>query len=167
MFCKIHWIPGPPRLARPPRPGPCLKFGFQYALVRNNQSKKFWGRILGLAWLKFAVAPLIQGNKLYGSLQVNQYLLCSFGLSNYRQIDLISLCNLEQTKLNRIQVTLMFQNKKMCQEWYEKYYHYFLKYIFVKNWLIFQTQLLRIVTIMCRNDDLSWTMSCVGCLLID
>ena len=32
---------GPPRLARPPRPGPCLDFGFQYALIRNNQSKKF------------------------------------------------------------------------------------------------------------------------------
>ena len=22
--------------ARPPRPGPCLDFGFQYALIRNN-----------------------------------------------------------------------------------------------------------------------------------
>ena len=32
---------GAPRLARPPRPGPCLDFGFQYALIRNNQSKKF------------------------------------------------------------------------------------------------------------------------------
>ena len=62
---------------------------------------------------------------------------------------------------------LMFQNKKMCQEWYVKYYHYFLKYIFVKNWLIFQTQLLSIVTIICCNDELSWTMSWVGCLLKD
>ena len=25
---------------RPPRPGPCLDFGFQYALIRNNWSKK-------------------------------------------------------------------------------------------------------------------------------
>ena len=32
---------GAPRLARPPRPGPCLYFGFQYALMRNNRSKKF------------------------------------------------------------------------------------------------------------------------------
>ena len=32
---------GPPRLARPPRPGPCLDFGFQYALIRNNRLKKF------------------------------------------------------------------------------------------------------------------------------
>ena len=32
---------GPPRLARPTRPGPCLDFGFQYALIRNNRSKKF------------------------------------------------------------------------------------------------------------------------------
>ena len=30
----------PPRLARSPRPGPCLDFGFQYALSRNNRSKK-------------------------------------------------------------------------------------------------------------------------------
>ena len=29
---------GPPQLARPPRP--CLDFGFQYALIRNNRSKK-------------------------------------------------------------------------------------------------------------------------------
>ena len=29
--------------------GPCLDFGFQYALIRNNRSKKNWGRILGLA----------------------------------------------------------------------------------------------------------------------
>ena len=27
-------------LARPRRPGPCLDFGFQYVLIRNNQSKK-------------------------------------------------------------------------------------------------------------------------------
>ena len=32
--------PGPPRLARPPRPGPSLDFGFQYALIRNNRSQK-------------------------------------------------------------------------------------------------------------------------------
>ena len=31
---------GVPRLTRPPRPGPCLDFGFQYALIRNNQPKK-------------------------------------------------------------------------------------------------------------------------------
>jgi hypothetical protein len=35
------FYPGPPRLLRPPRPGPCLNFGFQYALIRSNQSKKF------------------------------------------------------------------------------------------------------------------------------
>ena len=33
---------------------------FQYALIRNNQSKKICGRILDLAWLKFAVAALQQ-----------------------------------------------------------------------------------------------------------
>ena len=46
---KIHWLrlfeykllAGPPRLLRPPRPGPCLNFGFQYAFIRNNRSKKF------------------------------------------------------------------------------------------------------------------------------
>ena len=48
-------LPGPLWLARPPRPGPCLDFGFQYALIRNNQ---IGGRILGLVWLKFAVASL-------------------------------------------------------------------------------------------------------------
>ena len=42
----------------PPRPGPCLDFGFQYALIRNNRSKI---RILGLAWLKLAVAAMCTG----------------------------------------------------------------------------------------------------------
>ena len=35
------WATGAPRLAKPPRPGPCLDFAFQYDLIRNNQSKKF------------------------------------------------------------------------------------------------------------------------------
>ena len=40
-------------------PGPCLDFGFQYALKYKKQHvKKIWGRILGLAWLKFARAAL-------------------------------------------------------------------------------------------------------------
>ena len=30
---------GAPQLTRPPRPGPCLHFGFQYSLVRSNRSK--------------------------------------------------------------------------------------------------------------------------------
>ena len=30
---------GSPRLARPPRPGPCLEFVFQYTLIRNNRPK--------------------------------------------------------------------------------------------------------------------------------
>ena len=34
-------IPGPPRQARQERFGPCLDFGFQYALIRNNRSKSF------------------------------------------------------------------------------------------------------------------------------
>ena len=37
---------------------PCLDFGFQYSLIRNNWSK-ICGRILGLVWLKFAVAALL------------------------------------------------------------------------------------------------------------
>ena len=32
---------GPPWQARQARFGPCLDFGFQYALIRNNQSKNF------------------------------------------------------------------------------------------------------------------------------
>ena len=55
---EILNLSGAPRMARPPRPGPCLDFGFQYSLIRNNLSKKFGGRILGLARLKFAMAPL-------------------------------------------------------------------------------------------------------------
>ena len=41
--CNYWWPPysGPPRLAMPQRPGPCLDFRSQYALIRNNQSKKF------------------------------------------------------------------------------------------------------------------------------
>ena len=31
---------GAPQLARLPRPGPCLDFGFQYDLIRNHWSKK-------------------------------------------------------------------------------------------------------------------------------
>ena len=55
-----YYFTGPLWLARPLRPGPCLDFGFQYALIRNNRSKKFGVlRILGLAWLKFAMAPLL------------------------------------------------------------------------------------------------------------
>ena len=57
---------GAPRLARPPKPG--LDFGFQYALTYKKQPiKKIWGRILGLAWLKFAVAPLrmVDGAKFW------------------------------------------------------------------------------------------------------
>ena len=49
---------GAPRLAKPLRPGPCLDFRFQYALTRKKPVKKFWGRISGLVWLKFAVEPL-------------------------------------------------------------------------------------------------------------
>ena len=41
--------------------GPCLDFGYQYALIRNNQSKKICGRILDLAWLKFTMAALNTG----------------------------------------------------------------------------------------------------------
>ena len=37
---KIITCAGPPRLARPPRPGPCLDFGLQYTLIRNNWSKQ-------------------------------------------------------------------------------------------------------------------------------
>ena len=51
-------LAGAPWLARPPRPGPCLDFGFQYTIIRNNWPKEICGRILGLAWLKFVVAPL-------------------------------------------------------------------------------------------------------------
>ena len=58
----FHATPGPPRLARPPRPGPCLDFGFQYALIRNNRSKKFWveHRALpgsDLPWLPWILFP--------------------------------------------------------------------------------------------------------------
>ena len=49
---------GPPRQARLARFGPCPDFGFQYVLIRNKRSKKILGRILDLAWLKFAVAAL-------------------------------------------------------------------------------------------------------------
>jgi len=47
FLCQFWWdsSSGPPRLARSQRPGPCLDFGFQYALTRNNRSKKNWGRI--------------------------------------------------------------------------------------------------------------------------
>ena len=59
-FPMRQWlILGPPQQERQARFGPCLDFGFQYPLIRNNRSKKIWGRILDLAWLKVAVAALI------------------------------------------------------------------------------------------------------------
>ena len=43
FLCQFWWdsSSGPPRLARSQRPGPCLDFGFQYSLIRNNRSKTF------------------------------------------------------------------------------------------------------------------------------
>ena len=38
---KLTSKAGLPRLARPPRPGSCLDFAFQYTLIRNNRWKKF------------------------------------------------------------------------------------------------------------------------------
>ena len=50
-MCKFsEWtamLTGAPRLARPPKPGPCLDFGFQYALIRNNCSQKKLGQNIG------------------------------------------------------------------------------------------------------------------------
>ena len=37
---ELAWFPVPPPLARPPRLEPCLDFGLQYALTKNNRSKK-------------------------------------------------------------------------------------------------------------------------------
>jgi hypothetical protein len=40
-----YYFMGPLWLARPPRPGPCLDFGFQYALIRNRSKKmgvEYW-----------------------------------------------------------------------------------------------------------------------------
>ena len=45
---------GPPRLARPPRP----RFWVSLRSYKKQPVKKIWGRILGLVWLKFAVASL-------------------------------------------------------------------------------------------------------------
>ena len=36
-----HSVSGSPQQARQTRFGPCLDFGFQYALIRNNRSKNF------------------------------------------------------------------------------------------------------------------------------
>ena len=41
VFRQSYSLQGAPQLARPPRSGPCLDFGFQYALIRNNRSKRF------------------------------------------------------------------------------------------------------------------------------
>ena len=43
----------------PPRPGPCLDFGVSIHSYKKQPVKKI--RILGLAWLKFAVAALCTG----------------------------------------------------------------------------------------------------------
>ena len=49
LDCKHRAVKaGPPQLARPLRPGPCLDFGFQYALIRNNRSKQFGAQCLAL-----------------------------------------------------------------------------------------------------------------------
>ena len=64
----VRQSPGPPLLARPPRPGPCLDFEFQYSLIRNNRSKKFGEEYWALSgsnlpwrpcrlWYKFVRRP--------------------------------------------------------------------------------------------------------------
>ena len=54
------------RQPRQPMTAPCLYFRFQYALIRNNPVKKIWGRILDLAWLKFALAALYNVGQTLG-----------------------------------------------------------------------------------------------------
>ena len=49
---------GPPRLLRPPRPGPCLNFGFQLTLFGPRGADYARHTTTGLVWLKFAVAAL-------------------------------------------------------------------------------------------------------------
>ena len=49
---------GPPRQGRQARFGPCLDFGFLIRSFEKQPVKKFWGEILDLACLKFAVAAL-------------------------------------------------------------------------------------------------------------
>ena len=39
MKADFFDLSGAPGLVRPPRPGPCLDFGFQYVLIRNNRPK--------------------------------------------------------------------------------------------------------------------------------
>ena len=44
-------------MARPPKPGPCLDFGYQYALIRNNRSTKI-GVGLAVAFLTIIHVPM-------------------------------------------------------------------------------------------------------------
>ena len=73
-------IAGPPQQARQSRFGPCIDFVFQYALIRNNWSKKIWGKIFDLAWLKNGVAALSWEVKKY---HVNPSTTLSFSGLNY------------------------------------------------------------------------------------
>ena len=41
MCWRFKFCPGPPRQGRQARFDPCLDFGLQYALIRNNRSKNF------------------------------------------------------------------------------------------------------------------------------
>ena len=54
----MYLCTGASRMARPSRPGPCLDFGFQYCLIRNNWSRKIGVEYWALPGSKFAVASL-------------------------------------------------------------------------------------------------------------
>jgi hypothetical protein len=54
----MRCVSGPSQQGRQASFGPCLDFGFQYALKRNNPSKNFGVEYWTIAWLKFSVAAL-------------------------------------------------------------------------------------------------------------
>ena len=78
-------------------------FLFQYALVKNNWSKK-WSRTLGLAWLTFAVASLSISATTLDKTQANvRQNYCSnlgFSISCTLKVPTSQLSNNESTTRN-------------------------------------------------------------------
>ena len=95
-----------PRLARPPKPCPCLDFVFQYTLLYETTGQKNWGRMLGLAWLKFTVARLnLRRSYLLSSIYDSFKLRLSYKVPKRPNLDLFSF------SISFVRIKLIYSEK--------------------------------------------------------
>ena len=99
---RLWTTPGPPQLARPtrpPRPGPCLDFGFQYVLIRDNPSKKSWVEYWALSgsnllWRPCKRSLLLKFNRSFNSLK-NSAAICFCQQKEFEK----ELLNIEENQM--------------------------------------------------------------------